>query len=551
MGLADPAGPRSDAAPSTGVKDVPAAEIDKIFARWDKPDSPGVVIAVIHNGQIIYQRGYGMADLEHDVPLSPESVFYIASTSKQFTAASIAILARQGKISLDDDVRKHIAELPDYGTPITIRQLVHHTSGLRDYLSLVAIAGGTTYDFSLDDAVRLIVRQKELSFVPGEEYSYSNSGYALLAEIVQRASGKSLRAFADEHIFRPLDMRHSVFRDDHTMIIKQRAVGHAATAQGFRTDDPGIESVGSGNLWTTVGDLLLWDRNFYDNRLGDGFVDQLLETGKLAGGKPLDYAFGLTIDDYRGLRRVSHGGAFAGFRTEMARFPEARFSVICLANLSSVEPTALAMQVADLYLADRLAPQGAAAEKLAEVTLPDDALALLAGNYRDPRDGTLWTFEPVGGTLKLARFFPWGVKLRALDALKFRGSGPFEALQFEFAASSEGGPRQLRLSLGDSQPRVLAAVALAAPNADELAQYAGSYYSDEVEATYNIVLENGTLRLAGPRAARQNLQPSVRDEFVAPEGALVFERDANNAIAGFRLNTPRVRRLHFVRRSGS
>ena len=223
---------------SAQAADVRADAVDKVFAPWDKTTSPGMVVAVIRDGEIIFQRGYGMANLEHDVPISPDTVFYIASTSKQFTAACIALLVRQGKISLDDEVRKYVPELPDYGHPLTIRQLVHHTAGTRDYLALAGIAGKTTWGLTLDDAIASIVRQRELNFTPGDEFSYSNSGYALMAEIVKRASGKSLREFSQEFIFKPLGMEHSVFRDDNTLIIKHRATGYDAAGGAFAPTMP-------------------------------------------------------------------------------------------------------------------------------------------------------------------------------------------------------------------------------------------------------------------------------------------------------------------------
>jgi CubicO group peptidase (beta-lactamase class C family) len=534
---------------------LPAAEVateavDKIFAPWDKATSPGMVVAVIRDGEIIFQRGYGRANLEHDVPISPDTVFYIASTSKQFTAACIALLVRQGRIALDDDVRKYVPELPDYGHPLTIRQLVHHTAGTRDYLVLAGIAGKTTWGLTLDDAIASIVRQRELNFTPGDEFSYSNSGYALMAEIVKRASGKSLREFSQEYIFKPLGMEHSVFRDDNTLIIKHRATGYDSAGGRFRTNDAGIESVGSGNLWTTVGDLAKWDRNFYDERLGKGLTQELLTTGKLNDGQSLGYAFGLFVDDHRGLRRVQHGGAFAGFRTEMVRFPDERLTVICLSNLGNVNPTALANQVAELYLADRMEPEEKPAE-VADTKLPPEQLSAAAGKYRDPRDGMLWPFDVAGGALKLSRFVPWGVKLQALEGQRYRTSGDFAGMEFEFLAASESGQRRVRVSTKDAAPQVFEEVTPVELPAEKLAEYAGTYRSEEGETSVTLVADGGKLFVQNDRSPRQLLRPSIADEFILNAGAIQFERDESGQIAGLRYTMPRIRRLWFVRQGAA
>lgn len=332
-------------------------QVDSLFAEWDKPDSPGCALAIIQDGAIIYQRGYGCADLEHDIPISPTSVFDIASTSKQFTATCIAILARQGKLSLDDEVRQHIPEMPGYAHPITIRHLIHHTSGIRDYLTLMELAGMRyENEYPDEEVIDLICRQKELNFEPGEEYLYSNTGYLLLGEIVKRVSGKTLRAFADEWIFAPLGMKKTHFHDDFTEIVKDRAVGYSAKENGgYRIDMSIFDVVGDGCIYTTVEDLYLWDQNFYHNIVGNYGQDLIAEIttpGELNNGAELAYSFGLDLEKYRGLNLISHGGDWAGYRSEMIRFPEQKFSVICLANFGEINPTGLAKRIADIYLAD-------------------------------------------------------------------------------------------------------------------------------------------------------------------------------------------------------
>jgi CubicO group peptidase (beta-lactamase class C family) len=355
-----------------------ASQVNQIFAEWDRTGSPGCALGVIENGQFIYRRGYGMANLEYDLPLSSESVFYIGSTSKQFVAASIMLAAEQGHLSLDDDIRTHVPEIPDYDKKITVRHLIHHTSGLRDYLTLWGLAGENIEDIhTADDALQLIARQKALNFEPGDEYLYSNSGYFLLSVIIERATGKSLREFAHDNIFEPLGMAHTHFHDDYTHIIKNRAMGHLTRSDGsIALNMSNFSQVGSGGLYTSVDDLLLWDRNFYDNKLGEGgLIEHMLVRGILNSGDTLSYAAALQVGEYKGLRTVEHGGALGGYRAQLLRFPDQRFSVICLCNLAPMNPTALAYRVADLYLADQLeaAPEASVEEEATETRRAPEA----------------------------------------------------------------------------------------------------------------------------------------------------------------------------------
>ncbi len=335
------------------------AEADEVFAPWDSTISPGCALAVIRDGDIIYSRGYGMANLEHAVAITPSTAFYAGSVSKQFVAASIALLAEEGAISLDDDIRTHVPEIPDYGQTITIRHLVHHTSGLRDYLTLMLLAGRNFADSaSEEEVIALIARQKELNFEPGAQHLYSNSGYFLLAQIVKRASGKTLREYAEEQIFDPLSMASSHFHDDLTMFVPKRAEGHLAGEDGdWELTRSRFALVGSGGLFTTVEDLFRWDQNFYDNRLGKGgpgLLDLVHTRGKLNDGEELDYAFGLTLGEYRGLKTVRHGGALGGYRSHLLRFPGEHFSVAIACNLDQIDPGSLADRIADIYLEDSL-----------------------------------------------------------------------------------------------------------------------------------------------------------------------------------------------------
>ena len=336
---------------------APTKPIDKLFQEWDRADSPGCALAVLRDGKIAYAHGYGMANLEHAIPIGARTVFDIGSTSKQFTATCIALLEQDGKLGVTDDVRKYVPELPDYGHVITLDHLLHHTSGLRDYLTLFALAGIATEDLTGDrETLAMLARQKQTNFEPGAEWLYSNTGYFLLSVVVKRASGKTLPQFARERIFEPLGMHDTHIHDDHTLIVPHRATGYEPREQGgFGIDMSDFEQTGDGAVMTTLEDLARWDENFYSPKVGGPALLAFLRTrGQLNDGKELDYARGLGHGERDGIAFESHGGAWAGYRAQLLRFPSLHTSVVCLCNLGSMDPSALCWKVAELALAGKL-----------------------------------------------------------------------------------------------------------------------------------------------------------------------------------------------------
>lgn len=386
--------------------------IDALFAAWVHPDSPGCAVGVIQAGELVHARGYGSANLEHDVANTSRTVFDIGSTSKQFTAACIGLLAQEGRLAVTDDVRKLVPELPDYGTAITIDHLMRHTSGLRDYLTLFALAGIATEDLTDDaTALAMLTRQKELEFEPGTEHRYSNSGYFLLSVIVERASGKSLAEFARERIFEPLAMRDTHIHDDHTLLVRGRATGYSAREQGgFGIDMSDFEQTGDGAVMTTVEDLARWDANFYEPVVGGAaLIEFLREHGELADGTRLEYCRGLFRGEHEGLAFESHGGSWAGYRAEMLRFPSEHTTVITLANLSDSDPSDLCWRTAAIVLGERLAPDEPAEERerpaesaVAPPELSLEAASSLAGDYECNELGVVYTVALRDGALTLA-----------------------------------------------------------------------------------------------------------------------------------------------------
>jgi CubicO group peptidase (beta-lactamase class C family) len=535
------------------------AQVDKVFEKWDKSDSPGCALGVYRDGQIIYKHGYGMANLNDDVAITPATVFHVASMSKQFTAASIVLLAQQGKLSLDDDVLKYIPELPDFEERITIRHLVHHTSGLRDQWSLLGLAGWR-YSLDLitdDDVMSVMTRQKDLNFKPGEKHVYCNTGYTLMGLIVKRVSGMSLREFTAKNIFEPLGMTHTHFRDDHAEIVKHNALGYGQEDKNkpFRLSVTNFDTVGATSLHTTVEDLQLWDENFYDPRLGGPtFLQQMLERGKLNNGEQLDYAFGLVVGKYKGLPTVDHAGGDAGYRSDMTRFPEQHFSAAVLCNAADTNPPALVRQVADILLAkDLKAPESTPAKETAKSSgapLSAEQMAALAGTYWNReddnfhqimvKDGKLQinlggdefhTLKPAGETSFHVADVPWG-----------------DQVEIRFLPASSEKPRRLEQSFGGEKPDIFESATAFTPSGTELREYVGAYVSEEIDPVYRIVLQDGNLSLTRLKNKPETLRPAVRDVFTGDIGTARFTRDSRQRISGLVLNAGRIRNFRFEKR---
>ncbi len=468
------------AANGPGTDDKKQAGVDEVFEDLTKAGSPGCALGVYREGKIIYSKGYGLANVEQNVPITPRSVFDIGSTSKQFSAASILLLEKQGKLSINDDIRKYIPELPDYGQRITILHLLNHTSGLRDYLTLMALAGVNFDSVTTDeDALQAIVRQKALNFAPGSDWLYSNTGFFLLAVIVKRASGKTLREFSAENIFAPLEMTHTQYRDDHTSLIENRAIAYEPKEKGggYALNVSYFEQTGDGAVHTSVEDLLKWDENFYSGQIGGkDFLAELQEQGKLNSGKVLDYAKGLRIADYRGLRTVSHGGSWGGYRAELLRFPEQHFSAACLCNLGTANPSGRAHQVADVFL---------------------------------------------GSLMK---------------------------------------PKAEKVKTEEKQEKGKTAMVL---TAEQLQEYSGDYWSDELGVAYRLRIVDGKLKITAmldaadsPRTGNipgKAFEPTTTNDFEIEGTSMTmhFRRDPQQSVKGFTLDAGRTRGMVFTRRNGS
>lgn len=531
---------------------IPKAQtvkIDALFAAYDRTNSPGCAVGVYRDGQLVFGRGYGMANLEHGIALSTNTVFDIGSTSKQFTATAILLLAQDGKLSLDDEVQKHLPRLPRYQKPITIRHLLNHTSGVRDYLTLMSLHGtdfdGVTTD---DDAWDLIVRQKAVNFTPGSEYLYSNSGYFLLSLIVKQVSGKTLAQFARERVFEPLGMTHTHIHDAHTQIVPNRATGYSLLNGVFAIDMSLFEQTGDGAVYTTVEDLLRWDRNFYTPTVGGRqLLDSLHTVGILANGDRLTYAMGLMVDQYRGLKRVRHGGAWAGYRAELLRFPEANTAVACLCNLGSANPSNLADGVAGVLLQDRFsAPataEGTTTSAARSMTLPDAALGIFAGSYRDTATNEVRRLTIRDGAIASSRT---PSLFRPVDSATFELPG-IASLVFE--RDRAGQVTWMTERVMASAPRRyqrFTPIKLARASLDE---YVGEYFAEEVNNTFKVEADSAGLIVTIAKDQKLAVAPTVRDVFTTGGAySVAFYRNGKGRIAGFALGAGRVLGIRAVRK---
>ncbi len=509
-------------------------KVDQVFETYDKPDTPGCALGVVRDGEFVYKKGYGTASLELGVPLTPQSVFYMGSVSKQFTAASVVLASEQGFLSLDDDVRKYVPELPSYGKTITLREMLHHTSGFRDILGLLLLAGRNFEDIHpTAELLDLLARQKALNYQPGEEFLYSNTNFFLMSVIIHRATGKTLTQFADENIFKPLGMAHTRFYEDHSVVVAGRVPAYEPLlGGGFRIDwSTNFDKVGDGGLMSSVDDLLLWDRNFYTNKLGKGTLLKEMQTpGVLNNGKQIEYALGLFISDYRGLPVVGHGGALFGYRTELLRFPKQKFSVITLCNVGTSDPNRLSDQVADIYLASQLSPAPPSA------ALSVDAKPF-AGWYRNIDSHSV--LELTASSDGLGAF---GTLFKPRDATHFVApAGP----EITFERQPNSGMRLL-VNFKDTAPQIFERYEPLKASEENFAPYAGEYTSTELQATYRFAVKDGKLTLARNWQEPAVLEPTVLDEFQGPFGTtIVFGRDGAGHVTGCDLFAGRVRNIAF------
>ncbi|MGI9262136.1 MAG: serine hydrolase domain-containing protein [Woeseiaceae bacterium] len=445
------------------------AEIDAVFAEWDKPGSPGCGLAVAQHGELMYSRGYGYANLDYDIPITSQTVFDVASVTKQFNAASLTMLALEGKLLLDDDVRKWLPELPAYESTITLRHMIHHTSGLRDYLTLFPLAGRDDYfPISHPQILAMMSRQRAPNFAPGERYEYSNTAYMLLAQVVERASGQTMGKFTKERIFDPLGMTGSRMYENREEIIPHRSIGYDIGEDGTSriVHNYNFDVAGDGQLYSTMEDLLRWD-NYLHGAANPAIHAAMLTAGTTNDGELTGYAQGLRLDEYRGLQRVGHGGSSWGFRTEIVRYLDSDLSIALSCNFNAANPQQLARQVAEHYLSNEMQPEvdsdddesaGQGTGQNNEIPGPNVAqLVAYTGDFYSAELDATYRFTVLNEDLvvHIEQQPPIQVRSVAVDAFDFQfhpdgWSGPTTVL-LEFKRDGSGGVNGIALSAGSER----------------------------------------------------------------------------------------------------
>lgn len=540
-----------------GARDARALRTDSIFARFDRTDSPGCVVGVYQNGSLLYGRGYGMASLELGVPLTTRSVLDVGSISKQFTAMAILILEKEGKLSLEDPLRKHFPEMPPYAEKVTLRRALSQTSGLRDLWTLWGQTGRTFAGDTID-ALRVITRSAETNYLPGERYLYTNSGWILAAQLVYRLTGKTLAQFAEERMFAPLGMRDTRFFSDNAAVIPNLATAYSPRAGGFRVARNSYDGaiMGAGGVHTTVEDFGRWLANYDVATVGGRDVIAVMTTPtKLNDGSPAmsgatqAYAVGLNTGTLRGLRVVSHGGSWAGYRAHFFRFPDQRVAVSTFCNHSSAGPDSLARNVASIYLAESMQPDSAAiwraalaAEPQVQMTAP--SLRAFTGVWRHVQRGEVRRTRLAGDTL--VSVVGERMRLVPIGGGRFRiGTGT----EVRFEGDAAAPARMFVRTSGDTVTFVRAdTVALSAA---QLASYAGEYRNEEIETTQRWAVEKDQLVLYANERRMGVLEPTYADGFLRGASVIDVQRDRRGRITGYTVQSGRVRNLRFTRVSST
>ncbi|WP_119080872.1 serine hydrolase domain-containing protein [Chitinophaga alhagiae] len=518
-----------------------------LFAQWHRSDGPGLSVAVLKKEQVLFKRSYGMANLEYGVPMKSNTVMNVASLSKQFTAFSIALLASNGTISLSDDVHTYIPELPDYGHKISILHLVTHTAGLKDQYDLLYLAGWGPDDvITNQDALRLILQQKTLNFTPGKQFLYCNSGYSLLALIVERATGQSFPQWTKQHIFLPLGMNNTFFLEDYQQIIPGLAESYNITETGYKKSIIHSTTRGANGLHTTVDDLIKWVSNYSRKIAGNDSVIRMVENlpGNAGQGPELKYGFGQAITSYRGQKLIWHDGYDAGYRSYIGRFPDQELSIIISGNMELLDPKNIAMQLADIYLESSFS-KGTSPSTAPQTKniAPETVEKAIEGYYRFSKDSLLYIYvvdHNIYGKFanESGRF-----DIYRVSGNKFAGKDkPF---QFAYQKARQGRADTMLFTVG-SKTCPLAKL----PDVDLSAyrEYTGNYYCEELSVGYKIQLNDDKIVVVQPRNRVVTIKPIDTDHFGGEHWwlrDLIFQRDANKSVAGFEINNGRAKHIRF------
>ncbi|MDT7832370.1 serine hydrolase domain-containing protein [Flavobacteriaceae bacterium S356] len=533
------------------AQEVKTKDIDAIFSEWNTLEKPGMSVMVMKDDKIVYEKGFGSANLEYDIPITKNTVFHVASVSKQFTAFAVLLLEKDGKLSMDDDVRKYLPELPDYGKKITLRNLANHSSGLRDQWDLLRMSG-----IRLDDVItqehilKLVNRQKSLNFDPNKRNMYSNTGFTLLAEVIEKVSGMSFADFTKKRIFEPLGMNNSEFYDDHQKIVANRAYSYKVRDKKFIKSTLSYATVGPTSLFTTAEDFGKWALNFQNPIVGDMSIIRKLNTRtKLIGGSETGYAMGQFVGTYRGIEVVVHSGSDAGYKAYFARIPSHNLSIAVFSNLSTIDPVDQVFTIANLFLEGKFPKQDAS--KKEEIVVHDPSMFIkLSQKQLSKFLGEYWEVDEKykrkvllkNDTLVYYRNEKSETRLVPTDKNKFKMMKDPNDVDVVFEKNDQG-IKIMKVSINDRKP--IKFVAFGNVNLNE---YLGTYQSKELGTSYRITIKKGKLTLEHQRIRDIHFDPINKNLFVSKKRAiqeLKFLRNKRGKVIGFKASNNRVKNLVF------
>lgn len=547
-----PAAINSQGLDQAKLPDTIVKAIDQIFAEYDNTRSPGGAVGVVMDGKLIFARGYGMANLEHDIPITPETVFRIGSTSKQVTAGAIALLEQQGVLSLDDPIRKWIPELPDYASGITLKHLLHHTSGIRDYLILMEFSGYGKMDwYSDEEALEVLARQRALNFEPGTDFLYSNSGYFLLSKVIERATGQTLAEYAEEYLFRPLGMENTHFHNDPVKIVSNRATGYSPTEDGrYRINVTTLPMIGDGGVFTTIEDMALWAQNLAEPKVGGKkWLEVMLKSGVLSSGDTTNYALGLYYGEHRGLRTVGHSGSWVGYLANLTRFPDHDLTIITFFNRSDADPIHLSFQTAELFLSKYLSEKSVVAKRETEgatnsIELDPRLFDKFAGRYElEAQPGFILEFSREGDTFYIQGIGQRQIEIVPTSTTTFDVKGVDASVTFHIGKSEKTDS----LTLHQNGENLAHRVEPWSPTEADLEAYTGRYFSKELQTFYTVAEKGSGLVIQHRRMEEIPLTPMKEDTFHGefPISQIIFIRTEAGQVSRLLVSNPATRGIPF------
>ncbi|MDW3194280.1 MAG: serine hydrolase domain-containing protein [Cytophagales bacterium] len=526
------------------------AATNRLFKNWNNNHTPGATIGIIKDGNLIYSKGYGMANLEHDIPNDEHTIFNIASNSKQFTAACLSILELRGEIEFTQNVKTFFPEFPSYFEKITIDHLLHHTSGLRDFTQIHYLSGLRPDDYYDDqDIQKWINSQQELNFQPGEKYLYSNSGYWLLGQIIEKVSGLSLAKFAEQEIFEPLNMSGTLFYDNNTLVVKNRASGYFANRSGaYRHIYSNLEHTGNGGVFSSLADLKKWDDEYYNREvLKDDFWELMGKPGMLNNRDTIPYSGGLILGTHKGLSTMDHGGRAPGYLSNIVRFPGEKLTIIILANSSNLNASRICYDVADIFLANVLNKEPAPpSELMVTTTLKSELLEKYAGHYWSTENNISRRIVMSNDTLKYERSRGRVNALVPINSTSFKMLGTPAGMNVKVAFEVDGASTKMRFVENGKEVDQWDSYIPTDYTPEELSTFSGVFYSPEIKTSYELQIEEpGQLFLYINGRRTVPLRPVMKNLFSSPIGVFRFVAQNNEGIVAFRISTPRVKNLLF------